>query len=200
MASILLPCVIIFRHPRASLLLPALACVSWGFFLFSFQVHEKSVLLPLLPMTLLLAGDGGLSEEIRAWVGWANVLGSWTMYPLLKREDLRVPYIVMNLLWAYLIGLPVFSWETYRSRGTAELWTLTKLVHSSFFLAMIVWHVFEAWVPPPTHKPDLWVVLNALIGAAGFGIAYLWCLWKLICQSWPSSRNPTKEISSKKQR
>ncbi|KAJ5624311.1 CAZyme family GT57 [Penicillium lagena] len=197
--SIFLPCVIIFRHPRASLLLPALACVSWGFFLFSFQVHEKSVLLPLLPMTLLLAGDGGLSKEIRAWVGWANVLGSWTMYPLLKREDLRVPYIVITLLWAYLIGLPVFSWETYRSRGSPEIWTLTKLVHFSFYLAMIAWHVLEAWVPPPASKPDLWVVLNALIGAAGFGIAYLWCLWKLICHSWPSSRNPAKEITPKKQ-
>ncbi|RAH83808.1 glucosyltransferase [Aspergillus japonicus CBS 114.51] len=186
LGSILIPCILIFRHPRASLLLPALSSVAWGFFLFSFQVHEKSVLLPLLPMTLLLAGDGGLSKETRAWVGWANILGTWTMYPLLKRDELRVPYFVITLLWAYLMGLPPTSLEAYRSRDSsednAEPHVLTKLVHICFYLAMIAWHVVEAFVPPPSDKPDLWVVLNVLIGAGGFGLAYLWCVWKLIQQ------------------
>jgi alpha-1,3-glucosyltransferase len=204
-ASIIIPCAIIFRHPRASLLLPALSAVSWGFFLFSFQVHEKSVLLPLLPMTLLLAGDGGLSKEIRAWVGWANILGSWTMYPLLKRDELRVPYIVLTLLWAYLLGLPPTSFETYRSRVSQETShvqfepnTLTTLLHFGFYLAMIAWHILEAFVAPPPGKPDLWVVLNALIGAGGFGIAYTWCMWKLFTQCRQIDRQAAVEESQKK--
>ncbi|KAL3475061.1 ALG6, ALG8 glycosyltransferase family-domain-containing protein [Aspergillus californicus] len=190
LASILIPCAIIFRHPRASILLPAHATVAWGFFLFSFQVHEKSVLLPLLPMTLLLAGDEGLNKDTRSWVGWANMLGSWTLYPLLKRDGLQVPYFVMTCLWAYLLGLPPTSWQIYRhqklsseSETAAEPHGLTKVIHSLFYLAMLGWHVLEAFVPPPPGKPDLWVVLNVLIGAAGFGISYLWCLWKLISQS-----------------
>ncbi|BCS22777.1 dolichyl-P-Glc:Man(9)GlcNAc(2)-PP-dolichol alpha-1,3-glucosyltransferase ALG6 [Aspergillus puulaauensis] len=190
LASILIPCAIIFRHPRASILLPAFATVGWGFFLFSFQVHEKSVLLPLLPMTLLLAGDGGFNKDTRSWVGWANILGSWTLYPLLKRDGLRVPYFVVTYLWAFLLGLPPTSWQVYRHQKAAaateteiEPNGLTKLIHSLFYLAMIGWHVLEAFVPPPPGKPDLWVVLNALIGAGGFGISYLWCLWKLISQS-----------------
>ncbi|KAF4258122.1 hypothetical protein KXW98_006955 [Aspergillus fumigatus] len=205
LASILIPCGIIFRHPRASLLLPTLASVAWGFFLFSFQVHEKSVLLPLLPMTLLLANDGGLSKDTRAWVGWANVLGSWTMYPLLKRDELRVPYFVMTGLWAYLMGLPPTSLETYRSRTpggesrpVSEPRILTKLLHFCFYLAMIVWHVLDAFVPPPEGKPDLWVVLNVLIGAGGFGIAYLWCMWRLITQCWQIDRKAAEEESRKK--
>ncbi|GIJ87405.1 glucosyltransferase-like protein [Aspergillus pseudoviridinutans] len=205
LASIIVPCGIIFRHPRASLLLPALASVAWGFFLFSFQVHEKSVLLPLLPMTLLLASDGGLSKDTRSWVGWANVLGSWTMYPLLKRDELRVPYFVMTGLWAYLMGLPPTSFETYRSRTpegesgpASEPRILTKLLHSCFYLAMIVWHVLDAFVPPPEGKPDLWVVLNVLIGAGGFGIAYLWCMWRLITQCWQIDRKAAEEESRKK--
>ncbi|OGE54177.1 hypothetical protein PENARI_c006G05937 [Penicillium arizonense] len=205
LGSIIIPCAIIFRHPRASLILPALSCVSWGFFLFSFQVHEKSVLLPLLPMTLLLASDGGLSKESRAWVGWANVLGSWTMYPLLKRDELRVPYIVMTLLWAYLLGLPPTSFETYRSRPNLENSSthlepniFTTLLHYAFYLAMIAWHVLEAFVPPPPGKPDLWVVLNALIGAGGFGIAYLWCMWKLLTQCRKIDRQAAEEDNQKK--
>ncbi|CAI7663630.1 CAZyme family GT57 [Penicillium manginii] len=205
LASIAIPCGIIFRHPRASLILPALSCVSWGFFLFSFQVHEKSVLLPLLPMTLSLAGDGGLNKENRAWVGWANVLGSWTMYPLLKREELRVPYIVMTLLWAYLMGLPPVCLETYRSRESLddpnpqfELHILTKLIHFAFYFAMVGWHVLEAFVPTPAGKPDLWVVLNALIGAGGFGLAYLWCMWKLITQCRQIDLQVTEDENRKK--
>ncbi|KAF9892820.1 Glucosyltransferase-like protein [Aspergillus nanangensis] len=206
LASILVPCAIIFRHPRASLLLPTLSSVAWGFFLFSFQVHEKSVLLPLLPMTLLLAGDGGLNKDTRAWVGWANTLGSWTMYPLLKRDGLQVPYFVMTFLWAYLLGLPPTSLEAYRSRNPSEELNpvpaphiLTKLIHTCFYVAMIGWHAAEAFVPPPPGKPDLWVVLNALIGAGGFGLAYLWCLWKLITQCTYVVRKSAEEQRKKKQ-
>ncbi|KAL4764435.1 dolichyl-P-Glc:Man(9)GlcNAc(2)-PP-dolichol alpha-1,3-glucosyltransferase ALG6 [Aspergillus foveolatus] len=190
LASILVPCAIVFRHPRASILLPAFATVGWGFFLFSFQVHEKSVLLPLLPMTLLIAGDGGLNKDTRSWVGWANILGSWTLYPLLKRDGLQVPYFVVTCLWAYLLGLPPTSWQIYshqRPVGEVEADTephgLTRLLHSLFYLAMVGWHVLEAFIPPPPGKPDLWVVLNVLIGAGGFGISYLWCLWKLVSVS-----------------
>lgn len=205
LGSIVVPCAIIFRHPRASLLLPALSSASWGFFLFSFQVHEKSVLLPLLPMTLLLGGDGGLSKETRAWVGWANMLGTWTMFPLLKREDLRIPYFVVALLWAYLLGLPPTSLEIYRSRrssdgsvANAEPRIFSKLIHFGFYAAMIAWHIVEAFVAPPPGKPDLWVVLNVLIGAGGFGIAYLWCLWKLIAQCRQIDRKAAEEESRKK--
>lgn len=206
-ASIFIPCVIILRHPRPSLLLPALSSCAWGFFLFSFQVHEKSVLLPLLPMTLLLGGEGGLSKETRAWVGWANCLGAWTMFPLLKREQLRIPYFVITLLWAYLLGLPPTSLDIFRNHPQtnaatprANLHIITKLLHFSFYSAMIAWHILEAFVAPPPEKPDLWVVLNVLIGASGFGIAYLWCTWKLIAQSSKlSPKASDEEIKKKRQ-
>ncbi|KAK2741771.1 Glucosyltransferase-like protein [Myotisia sp. PD_48] len=188
LVSILPSCIMIARYPQAHLLPYALASTAWGFFMCSFQVHEKSVLLPLLPMTLLLGGAGGLSKEIRAWVGLANMLGTWTMFPLLKRDELRIPYYVLSLLWAYLVGLPPTSLDIYRNRAeslekaheSGNLHTLTKLIHIPYYVVMVLWHVVEASVPPPTTKPDLWVVLNVLIGASGFGIIYLWCTWKLI--------------------
>ena len=171
--------------PRKELLPWAMASSAWGFFLFSFQVHEKSVLLPLLPMTVLLGGDGGLGTEVRAWVGWANMLGVWTLFPLLKRDELRVPYFVLSLLWAYLLGLPPTSLSLYASRGSRPqgLSTITKVVHLGFYAAMVVWHLLEASVPPPEGKPDLWVVLNAVLGAAGFAICLVWCTWQLIVKS-----------------
>lgn len=184
-------CITILFHPRRGLLPYALASCAWAFFLFSFQVHEKSVLLPLLPMTLLLGTGGGLSRPVRAWVGWANILGAVTMYPLLKRDGLAIPYAVMTLLWAYLLGLPPTSLRLYTDRqprlgddGVTKyndsVSLFTCLIHLASYLGMIVWHMGEATVVPPKGKPDLWVVLNALMGAAGFGIVYLWCTWRLV--------------------
>jgi alpha-1,3-glucosyltransferase len=76
--------------------------------------------------------------------------------------------------------------------------TLTTLLHFSFYLAMIAWHILEAFVAPPPGKPDLWVVLNAFIGAGGFGIAYLWCMWKLFTQCRQIDRQAAEEDSQKK--
>jgi alpha-1,3-glucosyltransferase len=191
--SVLAPLLIIGAIPRKSLLPYALASSAWGFFLFSFQVHEKSVLLPLLPMTLLLGSKDGLSKEYRAWIGWANLLGAWTMYPLLKRDELRTPYVVVSLLWAYLLGLPPTSVSTYydpknenvmgRARPPDDLHTMTKILHFQYYVIMAFWHLLEAFAEPPEGKPDLWVVVNACFGAVGFGVCYLWCTWKLVLKS-----------------
>lgn len=42
--------------PTVKLLPHALFASAMAFFLFSFQVHEKSILLPLMPLTLLIVG------------------------------------------------------------------------------------------------------------------------------------------------
>lgn len=183
--SILPACMTISLHPRKALLPWAMASCAWGFFLCSFQVHEKSVLLPLLPMTILLGGDGGLGIELRAWIGWANILGIWTMFPLLKRDELRIPYYILGSLWAYLLDLPPASLSIYAGSKSPDqhLSVLTKVLHLTFYVTMAIWHAFEAFVQPPRTKPDLWVVVNVLIGAAGFGICYLWCTWQLILRS-----------------
>ncbi|KAL7786778.1 glycosyltransferase family 57 protein [Trichoderma ceciliae] len=179
--SVIPPNVILFLRPRKSALPIAFAATAWGFFLFSWQVHEKSVLLPLMPMTLLLAGKQGMNGEVRAWVGFANLLGAWTMFPLLHRVDLRVPYAALTLLWAYLLGLPPTSWSApfYEGQSRAVQWG-TALLQSTFYVAMAAWHVLEAFVVPPPGKPDLWVVANVGVGAAGFSICYLWCFWRLL--------------------
>ena len=180
--AILPACMLISLFPQKHLLPWSLASTAWGFFLCSFQVHEKSVLLPLLPMTLLLGTDGGLDSEFRPWIGWANTLAVWTLFPLLKRDELRVPYTVLSLLWTYLLGLPPASFHLYTPKAKG-LSTPIKFLHLAFYAAMGIWHLCEAFVDPPPSKPDLWVVLNVLIGASGFGICWLWCTWQLILRS-----------------
>ena len=184
LASIIPPCLIIFLRPKKELVPLALATTAWGFFLCSYQVHEKNVLLPLLPMTLLLAAQNGMKPAIRAWVGYANLLANWTLFPLLCKDELRMPYLVLTSLWAYLMGLPPFSINAYTTPASEGGVSIpTKLIHSGTYLAMLTWHAAELFVPPPTDKPDIWVVANVCLGAAGFGLCYLWCLWNLAVDS-----------------
>lgn len=193
--SIIPPNVILFLRPRKTTMPLAFATTAWGFFLFSYQVHEKSVLLPLMPMTMLLAGQQGMNGNIRAWVGFANILGAWTMFPLLQRVDLGVPYAVLTLLWAYLLGLPPTAWNAsfQESHSKPLLQWATALLHGGFYVLMMVWHVLQAFVTPPPSKPDLWVVANVGIGAAGFVICYVWCFWRLIEESDLIPRSKTNK-------
>lgn len=193
LAATLPSTLLIGANPHRSLLPHALASTAWSFYLFSYQVHEKSILLPLLPMTVLLSSRDGLTKETRAWVGWANMVGTWTLYPLLKRDGLRTPYFVLQLLWAYLLGLPPTSANIYydhanqnepgKPRPEGDLSTATKILHCEYYMFMIIWHGLEAFIPPPTGKPDLWVVVNVCLGAVAFGVCYCWCLWKLVVGS-----------------
>lgn len=60
--------------PTLPLLHYALLTSSMSFFLFSFQVHEKSILLPLLPLTLLLSSSSS-GDEVFAWASLGNIVG-----------------------------------------------------------------------------------------------------------------------------
>lgn len=183
------PSIILFLRPRKELIPLGFATCAWAFFLSSYQVHEKNVLLPLLPMTVLLAEHGGLGPEIRSWVGFANVLGAWTMFPLLKRDGLRVPYVVLTALWAWLMGLPPFSLSAYalfgedKERARTPVNVAMAAIHLAAYAAMLVWHFLDAFVPPPFDKPDLWVVVNVLVGTGGFALCYAWCMWQLLLRS-----------------
>ena len=59
---------------------------------FGMQVHEKSILLPLLPVSLL-----AVEEPVAA--AWLPVWASISMYPLLKKDGLSIAYLASLILW-----------------------------------------------------------------------------------------------------
>lgn len=71
------------------------------------QVHEKSILLPLLPVSLLAFEE----PVVAAWLPvWATV----SMYPLLKKDGLSVAYLASLILWfAVAPGIVAKSTNTH---------------------------------------------------------------------------------------
>ncbi|RDW24641.1 glycosyl transferase [Yarrowia lipolytica] len=173
LAAILPVMLIVFFNPKRKLIPWAFAACSWAFYLFSFQVHEKSVLVPLLPSTLLLAT---LDGNVISLVTWINNVAVFSMWPLLRRENLQLQYFVVLFLWNWLLG----NFEPSR------LWTATlpksifwRLVVIGFYVGMVALQVAEYLYPKVDRFPDLWVVGNVLLCAPCFALFWLYTLWNL---------------------
>ncbi|GBN12324.1 hypothetical protein AVEN_250725-1 [Araneus ventricosus] len=68
---------------------------SLAFFLFSFQVHEKTILLPALPILLQL-------EEYPLPCVWFAYISTFSLVPLLAKDGLMIPFVALCAL--FLIG------------------------------------------------------------------------------------------------
>jgi len=178
--------------PFLPLLPYALLTSSMSFFLFSFQVHEKTILLPLLPLTLLLSG-APIGSAAYSWGVLVNNIAVFSMWPLLKRDGLGVQYIATLLLWNRLIGH-----NPLRLRPRS----LVQLLSMAAYAAAFVLHLAELVFSPPSRYPDIYPVLNMLISTPVFFLAWLWSIkcgvevgWAVsgISHSQPSARPQASE-------
>jgi len=121
--------------------------------MFSFHVHEKSILFPLLPMTLLLA-DGYHHFGLMI-----NLVASFSMSPLLIREGLLIPYLALNLgYWLFL----------------AQVYTLRNIYITILLVIMGGLHLLPMVVNPPANYPFLFPLLITFFSFLNFMGAYLY--------------------------
>jgi len=163
------------------LLLWATTSCALSFFLASFQVHEKSILLALAPCTLLLWQDP-------VFVEWFSFVCVWSLWPLLQVDRLQSAYTCMVIIFACLVWI--------RRVGTGQRHFPTvfsgNMIMSSIptlsYIGMLGLHLAQVLIPPPTSLPDLYEVLWSVAGCGMFGIAWLVTIAKIYAFSL---RNPT---------
>lgn len=169
--GILPSCIILLLKPQKHLLPLGLSACAWSFFLFSFQVHEKTVLLPLLPATLAIAGS--VDTDVIVWVVWMNNVAMFSMWPLLSRDGLALQYTVLFLFYAWLMG---------SFHNLPNHW-FGKLVHIGSYGTIITIHLAEVMIGKVERYPDLWAVGNVLVSFGAFTIAWGWTILKLWTES-----------------
>lgn len=152
---------------KAQYLIYGFAYNALSFYLFSYQVHEKSILVPLCPILLLLYINPG---DI-AIIQWVQNVAVFSMYPLLYKDDLVLQYFVIVLLMNWLLGWKNLVYPTKLC--------LNNLVIGVVYLAMIVYHIVDAVVLTPARYPDLWVILNTGISFVAFGYFWLWLIYRI---------------------
>ncbi|EAU86038.2 glucosyltransferase Alg6 [Coprinopsis cinerea okayama7 len=193
-----------------SLLPYALLTSSMSFFLFSFQVHEKTILLPLLPLTLLMsAAQPGTT--LHNWGALGNNVAVFSMWPLLKRDGQGLACVATLMLWNRAIGYNPFKWIQHKSSTIKENLRIASLLSLSFvqlvsllaYAASICLVLLEFVLPVPKRYPDLFPVLNVLVSTPIFVLIWLWSIkcgleiwWTL--GGWSSTTSKKQTTSEKR--
>eukprot|EP01117_Protostelium_nocturnum_P009713 TRINITY_DN3471_c0_g1_i1.p1 TRINITY_DN3471_c0_g1~~TRINITY_DN3471_c0_g1_i1.p1 ORF type:complete len:489 (-),score=104.06 TRINITY_DN3471_c0_g1_i1:208-1674(-) len=146
----------LLRFPSNDRFLFSLFNASMSFFLFSFQVHEKTILLPLLPATLL----AGYKFEIFCWF---TLVSMFSMFPLLYRDGQSFPYFFLFLFFLMV------SW-ILRDRSTPKI---TRWAHFLSLLGMIAIHLLFAIISPPSRFPDLFVLMFTSFSFLHFSLLFI---------------------------
>ncbi|XP_054645808.1 dolichyl pyrophosphate Man9GlcNAc2 alpha-1,3-glucosyltransferase isoform X2 [Dunckerocampus dactyliophorus] len=144
----------------------ALVNSSLAFFLFSYQVHEKSILLTFLPVCLFL-------NDLPLMAIWFLQASTFSMLPLFLKDGLFVPYVVTSLAFlffsTYLLSpLEHCSEEELGLEACHKLlfflpkMDLACIIRWKFYIcvtAMACLSVASVTLDPPPHLPDLFSVL-----------------------------------------
>ncbi|KAI7965952.1 hypothetical protein MJO29_001700 [Puccinia striiformis f. sp. tritici] len=174
--------------PKTIELLPlALYNSSIGFYLFSFQVHEKSILLPVLPLLLILSQHhrdrkrpshqflNKLDWDIICLISNTSVFSMW---PLLKREKLAIQYFLSMISYNHLIGYNPLDLLERTNRGFPSFGIIL------IYLAMVGIHISEQLIQAPNGLPDLYTVLNLALSFVVFMGSYFWSLLRIYEVVW----------------
>ena len=144
--------------PSRKGLLYAMANTSLSFFMFSFQVHEKSILLPLLPVALLVLDQTVCAE-------WLAYVSAFSMYPLLERDKLGVAYLATLVMYWCVMRMG----KTKATRGRGPISTALGSHSRTFFTFSVCialgLHAAYALAPTLPRYPFLY---QALITAYSF--------------------------------
>ena len=148
--------------------------VSFAFYLFSFHVHEKTIIVPFLAYILNLPNMKNILPSF-------TLIGMFSLFPLLKRENQIIPYylntIVFCLISKYALKLINIKKEekeknidVINSNKNDEI--ICWLVEICIFIIMVFYHFVDYSIPPPKKYPWFYPMLNA-----AFCFCYFFCIF-----------------------
>ncbi|NXY70552.1 ALG6 glucosyltransferase, partial [Glareola pratincola] len=200
--SLLPTCVKLTVQPSLRGFKFALVSCALSFFLFSFQVHEKSILLVSIPVCLII-------NEIPFMATWFLLVSTFSMLPLLLKDGLLLPYAVTMLAF---LSVCAASFSIFEKTSAEDLqlkpfslslkgyvsWfkSFPKIVRSLFLLSVTLMGVLSlasAAVPPPQRLPDLFPLSVSVISCLHF---LLFLVYFNVVILWDSKNSRTqKKIS-----
>ncbi|XP_057462395.1 probable dolichyl pyrophosphate Man9GlcNAc2 alpha-1,3-glucosyltransferase [Actinidia eriantha] len=157
---------------------------SLSFYMFSYQVHEKSILLPLLPASFLAMEEPFLFK-------WMMHYALLSMFPLLCRDELILPYISLSALFILLYHAPGGRKETSDRCLPANL---KSFMIGFLVLCSLILHVVYLAVRPPEKYPYLFEAMIMLLCFSQF----VFVAGYTNIKQWKLSKDSTLENKEKK--
>ena len=159
-------CLLLARKPNQKNFIISLCISSLGFYLFSFQVHEKSILIPAFTINLLWSLNSRL-------VIWFNTVALYSIMPLLIREGLGIQSFLLGV--CYHLLLTDLSFKTTFSKKWDDR---MKMIEKWTYLIMTSLLFGEFSLGNPSSYPHLFTVVNVEFSACMFltTLGYLYYL------------------------
>lgn len=139
------PAIHLYFKPSGRNLLLSLVNVSLAFFLFSYHVHEKSILLPALPVSLL-------APYAPRAAFWFLSVAHFSCLPLYAKEDLVLPALAVLVLYCLL------AHSSFR-KDSDHISGMVKFLAICSALGCLVLAGVSLTIPPPSALPHLWTLL-----------------------------------------
>lgn len=124
-------------------------------------MHEKSILLPLLPASLL-------AIEEPFYLKWMMLYALFSMFPLLYRDKLILPYIALSALFLLLFH------ARNRRQDARETKLLKAYVTAFFLLCAFILHIVYLTMQAPHRYPFLFEALIMLLSFSQFVILVIY--------------------------
>lgn len=169
-------CLDLMFSPNRRKFVYALINSALAFFLFSFQVHEKSILLASVPVALALPTDPFMSM-------WFIAISTFSMLPLLVKDGLLIPAVALTVfhIVATTLMVDVLPSTNDNTPPKADDDDDDDLIDSNFwwwvaFLASMggccVLTYLHIFMQPPSHLPDLFPLVICVYSCVHF-VAFL---------------------------
>lgn len=138
----------------------SLVSTSLVFYLMSYQVHEKTILVPALPILLLI-------REHSQTVMWFSTLSTFSLQPLLLKDGQAIPY------WVLMVTFTMMSLENFRDhiRMSPKILTVRNLIVSLYLTSLLGCYVLgigAMLIKPPARYPDIHQAMNSFYSCLHF--------------------------------
>jgi alpha-1,3-glucosyltransferase len=138
----------------------SLSTSALSFFLFSFHVHEKSILFAVLPISLL-------SYDAPIICQWFGRCALFSLFPLLEKDGLELAYfchMVIYQVWSNL-------------KPPSKEWSKVSYISFLCFVLELCVHILSIWIPSSGRFPDLVPLIFAIVSGFQFGVIWLILNW-----------------------
>ena len=154
--------------------------VSFAFYLFSFHVHEKTIIVPFLAYLINI-------PHMRNILPSFTLIGMFSLFPLLKRENQIIPYYFTCAIF-YLICKQSMKLIKIKKNKTNENnenknkneENMFLLLEMCIFAIMIFYHFVDYNIPPPKQYPWFYPMINATFCFCYFFGVFLYSYYDLI--------------------
>ena len=164
----------LIREPKRAKFLPAVTISSLCFFLFSYHVHEKSILLALVPASFLFT-------VCPFEIVWFTLVSIVSMVPLMERDGLLLASLGTAGIWLAVCAITqVYMVNPIKSNKTNWYLSIRSILASLSCISGIIlsFTLLTNWPQPPEKFPFLYQLLIAVYSCAHyiFFLAYFYYL------------------------